>query len=49
MSFSVGMQAGVTVVNALLGVVAAMVAFRTLRPVAAVRSGLGLLGARDAA
>jgi uncharacterized membrane protein YbhN (UPF0104 family) len=48
-SFSVGMQAGVTVVNALLGVVAAMVAFRTLRPLAAARSGLGLLGARDAA
>ena len=47
-SFSVGMQAGVTVVNALLGVVAAMVAFRTLRPLAAARSGLGLLGARDA-
>ena len=48
-SFSVGMQAGITVVNALLGVAAAMVAFRTLRPLAAVRSGLGLLGARDAA
>jgi uncharacterized membrane protein YbhN (UPF0104 family) len=48
-SFSVGMQAGVTVVNALLGVAAAMVAFRTLRPLAAVRSGLGLLGARDPA
>ena len=45
-SFSLGMQAGVTVVNALLGVAAAMVAFRTLRPLAAVRSGLGLLGAR---
>jgi uncharacterized membrane protein YbhN (UPF0104 family) len=45
-SFSVGMQAGITVVNALLGVAAAMVAFRTLRPLAAVRSGLGLLGAR---
>jgi uncharacterized membrane protein YbhN (UPF0104 family) len=48
-SFSVGMQAGVTVVNALLGVAAAMVAFRTLRPLAAARSGLNLLGARDAA
>jgi uncharacterized membrane protein YbhN (UPF0104 family) len=45
-SFSVGLQAGITVVNALLGVAAAMVAFRTLRPLAAVRSGLGLLGAR---
>ena len=45
-SFSLGMQTGITVVNALLGVVAAMVAFRTLRPLAAVRSGLGLRGAR---
>jgi uncharacterized membrane protein YbhN (UPF0104 family) len=45
-SFSVGMQAGVTVVNALLGVVAAMVAFRTLRPLTAARSGLNLLGTR---
>jgi uncharacterized membrane protein YbhN (UPF0104 family) len=45
-SFSVGMQVGVTAVNALLGVVAAMVAFRTLRPLAAARSGLNLLGAR---
>ena len=44
--YSLGMQTGITVVNALLGVVAAMVAFRTLRPLAAVRSGLGLLGAR---
>ena len=33
-SFSVGMQAGVTAVNGLLG----MVAFRTLRPHAALRS-----------
>lgn len=41
-SFSLGMQAGITVVNALLGVAAAMVAFRTLRPLAAVRSGVGL-------
>jgi uncharacterized protein (TIRG00374 family) len=48
-SFSLGMQAGVTVVNALLGVAAAMVAFRTLRPLIAVRSGLGLLRARSAA
>jgi hypothetical protein len=29
-------------VNALLGVAAAMVAFRSLRPLAAARSGLGL-------
>jgi uncharacterized membrane protein YbhN (UPF0104 family) len=40
-SFSVGMQAGVTAVNGLLGLVAAMAMFRTLRPVAAVRAGLG--------
>ena len=36
------MQAGITAVNALLGVLAAMIAFRTVRPVAAVRSGLRL-------
>jgi hypothetical protein len=38
LSFSVGMQAGITAVNALLGLGAAMVAFRTLSPGAAVRS-----------
>jgi uncharacterized membrane protein YbhN (UPF0104 family) len=48
-SFSVGMQAGVTVVNALLGILAAMVAFRTARPLAAARSGLALLRAREPA
>ena len=41
-SFSVGMQVGITAVNALLGVGAAMVACRTLRPLTAVRSGLRL-------
>jgi hypothetical protein len=41
-SFSIGMQVGVTAVNALLGVDAAMVACRTLRPLTAVRSGLKL-------
>jgi uncharacterized membrane protein YbhN (UPF0104 family) len=41
-SFSVGMQAGITAVNAVLGVAAAMVAFRTLRPLTALRSGLAL-------
>jgi uncharacterized membrane protein YbhN (UPF0104 family) len=40
-SFSVGMQAGVTIVNATLGIGAAMVAFRTLRPITAVRAALG--------
>ena len=42
LSFSIGMQAGITVVNALLGAVASMVAFRTLRPLAAIRAGLQL-------
>ena len=39
-SFSVGMQAGVTAVNALLGLAAAMAVFRTVRPLAAVRGAL---------
>lgn len=39
-SFSVGMQAGVTAVNALLGLAAGMVAFGTLHPLRALRSGL---------
>jgi uncharacterized membrane protein YbhN (UPF0104 family) len=42
LSFSLGMQAGITAVNAALGVAAGMVAFRTLRPLRAVRSGLRL-------
>ena len=42
LSFSIGMQAGITAVNALLGVVASMVAFRTLRPLAAIRAGVRL-------
>jgi uncharacterized membrane protein YbhN (UPF0104 family) len=42
LSFSIGMQAGITAVNACLGAVASMVAFRTLRPVAAVRAGIRL-------
>jgi uncharacterized membrane protein YbhN (UPF0104 family) len=42
LSFSVGMQAGITAVNALLGAVASMVAFRTLHPLSAVRAGLRL-------
>ncbi|HET8754749.1 MAG TPA: lysylphosphatidylglycerol synthase domain-containing protein, partial [Solirubrobacteraceae bacterium] len=42
LSFSIGMQAGITAVNALLGAVASMVAFRTLRPLAAIRAGLQL-------
>jgi uncharacterized membrane protein YbhN (UPF0104 family) len=43
-SFSLAMQASVTVVNALLGVAAAMSVCRTLRPVSAVRTALA--GAR---
>jgi uncharacterized membrane protein YbhN (UPF0104 family) len=39
-SFSLAMQASVTAVNALLGVVAAMAVFRTVRPFAAVRAAL---------
>jgi hypothetical protein len=42
LSFSLGMQAGITAVNALLGVLAGMVAFRTLRPFAAIRAGIRL-------
>ena len=42
LSFSIGMQAGITAVNALLGVIAGMVAFRTLHPFAAIRAGIRL-------
>ncbi len=41
-SFSVGMQVGVTVVNTLVGLVATMLLFRTLRPLAALRSARSL-------
>jgi uncharacterized membrane protein YbhN (UPF0104 family) len=41
-SFSVAMQVGVTIVNAVFGVGGAMFACRTLKPLAAVRSGLAL-------
>lgn len=44
-SFSLSMQMSVTALNTLIGVVAAMVMFRTLRPGAAVRSGLALVRA----
>lgn len=37
-SFSVGMQVGVTVVNTAVGLAAAMLLFRTLRPIAAMRA-----------
>jgi uncharacterized membrane protein YbhN (UPF0104 family) len=42
LAFSIGMQVGITAVNALLGMAGAMLAFRTLRPVAALRSGVRL-------
>lgn len=38
LSFSVGMQVGITTVNTLIGFAAMMLMFRTLRPVAAVRA-----------
>jgi hypothetical protein len=37
-SFSLGMQVGVTAVNTTVGLVGAMILFRTLRPIAAVRA-----------
>lgn len=37
-SFSLGMQVGVTVVNTLVGLTAVMLMFRTLRPIAAMRA-----------
>jgi glycosyltransferase 2 family protein len=40
LSFSIGMQVGLTAVNAVLGVAAAMVLARTLHPVRAIRAGL---------
>ncbi len=42
LSFSIGMQAGITAVNGLLGLLAGMVAFRTLHPLAAIRAGVRL-------
>lgn len=46
LSFSVGMQAGITAVNAGMGLAAAMVAFRTLHPLAALKSGMRLARAQ---
>lgn len=42
MSFSVGMQLGVTAVNVLVGIAAAMLVLRTARPVAALRAARSL-------
>jgi uncharacterized membrane protein YbhN (UPF0104 family) len=41
-SFSVGLQVGVTTVNTLVGLTALMLMLRTIRPLAAVRSGAWL-------
>jgi uncharacterized membrane protein YbhN (UPF0104 family) len=41
MSFSFGLQVGVTALNSIAGLAAAMVMFRTLRPLAAMRSARG--------
>jgi hypothetical protein len=41
-SFSVGLQVGVTTVNTLVGLTALMLMLRTARPLAAVRSGAGM-------
>ena len=40
-SFSLGMQVGVTAVNAAVGLAATMLLFRTIRPLAAVRAARG--------
>lgn len=45
-SFSVGMQVGVTLVNTTVGLIALMLLFRTVRPVAAVRSARAAAGGR---
>lgn len=42
LSFSIGLQAGITIVNAALALLAGMVAFRTLHPLAAIRAGVRL-------
>jgi len=44
-SFSIGMQLGVTLVNTLIGMTALMLMLRTMRPVAALRSGLATVRA----
>ena len=45
-SFSLGMQVGVTAVNTTVGLVAMMLLFRTVRPVGAVRSARALVAQR---
>jgi uncharacterized membrane protein YbhN (UPF0104 family) len=48
-SFSLGMQVGITMVNTTVGLVALMLLFRTVRPVGAVRSARALLTQRTEA
>ena len=43
LSFSLGMQVGITLFNAVLGLAALALLFGTLRPLAAVRAGRGVL------
>jgi glycosyltransferase 2 family protein len=45
-SFSLGMQVGITMVNTTVGIVALMLLFRTVRPVGAVRSARALVAQR---
>jgi uncharacterized membrane protein YbhN (UPF0104 family) len=45
-SFSLSMQVGVTMVNTTVGVLALMLLFRTVRPLAAVRSARTIVGVR---
>ena len=45
-SFSLGMQVGITMVNTTVGIVALMLLFRTVRPVGAVRSVRALVAQR---
>lgn len=45
-SFSLGMQVGITLVNTTVGMVALMLLFRTVRPVGAVRSARALVARR---
>lgn len=45
-SFSLGMQAGVTTLNVVVGLVATMLLFRTARPTAAMRSARALVAQR---
>jgi len=45
-SFSLGMQVGITAVNVTVGMVAMMLLFRTVRPVGAVRSARALVAQR---